>query len=49
MLRLLLLITLSEAPEAVFHLAKIGTLHDYFEFRQLMFTSKSADKKQTTD
>jgi len=43
MLRLLLLITLSEAPVAVFHLAKIETLHDYFEFRQLMFTRNSSD------
>lgn len=40
MLRLLLLITLSEAPIADFHTAKIETLHDYFELRQLMFTSK---------
>lgn len=43
MLRLLLLITLSEAPETVFHLAKIETLHDYFEIRQLMFTRKCPD------
>jgi hypothetical protein len=43
MLRLLLLITLREAPFVVFHVAKIETLLHYFEIESLMFTRKSDD------